>query len=55
MTTVPGLVRSRASRDHASRDGSRRAWRIPFAPETLWILGFCLLLTALPFLTVPAT
>src|SRR5690242_11410917 len=53
MTTVPGLARTRQSRDHASRDRSRRAWRIPFAPGTRWVLGFCLLLVALPFLTVP--
>jgi len=50
MTTVPGLLRSR---DHASRDTARKAWRLPFTAGTRWILGFSLLLMALPFLTVP--
>ena len=53
MTTVPGLIRSRASGDQASRDTARKAARLPFTPGTRRILGFCLLLMALPFLTVP--
>lgn len=52
MTTVPGLIRNRAARDRAP-DAARKAWRLPLTPGTRWILGFCLLLVALPFLTVP--
>ncbi len=53
MTTVPGLIRSRARRDSTPPETARRAWRLPFTPGTRRILGFCLLLVALPFLTVP--
>src|SRR5215472_4361653 len=53
MTTVPGLIRSHASRDSVPRDAARKAGRLPFTAGTRRILGFCLLLMALPFLTVP--
>jgi arabinofuranan 3-O-arabinosyltransferase len=53
MTTVPGLIRSRTKRDSAPRETARKAARLPFTPGTRRILGFCLLLMALPFLTVP--
>ncbi|HEY2307414.1 MAG TPA: alpha-(1-_3)-arabinofuranosyltransferase family protein [Streptosporangiaceae bacterium] len=53
MTTVPGLIRSRARRGSAPPDTARKAWRLPLTPGTRRILGFCLLLVALPFLTVP--
>ncbi len=56
MTTVPGLIRSRTRRDGVPRETAKKAgrsWRLPFTPIPGWILGFCLLLVALPFLTVP--
>jgi arabinofuranan 3-O-arabinosyltransferase len=53
MTTVPGLIRGHAGRDRAPPDAGRRARRLPLAPETRRILGFCLLFLVLPFLTAP--
>ena len=56
MTTVPGLIRSRTRRDGVPRETAKKAgrsWRLPFTPDTRRILAFCLLLVALPFLTVP--
>ncbi|HEV3294870.1 MAG TPA: alpha-(1-_3)-arabinofuranosyltransferase family protein, partial [Streptosporangiaceae bacterium] len=53
MTAVPGLIRGRAGRDSTPPDAARKAWRLPLTPGTRWILGFCLLLEALPFLTAP--
>ena len=53
MTTVPGLIRSRTRRDSAPSETARKTARLPLTPGTRRILGFCLLLMALPFLTVP--
>src|SRR5690242_15131070 len=53
MTTVPGLIRSRARRESAPSETARKAWRLPFTAGTRRILGLCLLLMALPFLTAP--
>src|SRR5205823_5476297 len=53
LATIPGLTRSRARRDSAPPESGRRVWRLPLTAGTRRILGFCLLLMALPFLTVP--
>jgi arabinofuranan 3-O-arabinosyltransferase len=53
MTTVPGLARTRARREHTTSSSTRKVARLPFTAGTRWILGVCLLLVALPFLTVP--
>ena len=56
MTTVSGLIRSRTKRDSGPSETARKAgrsWRLPLTAGTRRILGFCLVLMALPFLTVP--
>src|SRR6185437_8756344 len=53
MTIVPGLIRSRVRHESDPPEAVRKAGRLPFTPDTRRILGFCVLLMALPFLTVP--